>query len=113
VSLIPEFHFLDASLTREQREKAIDQWVEKQVKRLLAGGPVKINKMLLDRNDFIWLSHIIENRRNSFLHEAKTDASKERLAIIAEKGFESVEYLTRLFDDMVAQQSEDTELDVV
>jgi hypothetical protein len=98
--LIPEFHFLTTDLSREEREKLILEWVDKQVKKLLSAGDIEINKLKFNETDFIWLMHIDENRKNSFLYELRKELQNDRLKVIKEDGFSSKKYLTQVMSDI-------------
>lgn len=55
------------------------EWVDIQVKKLMSYGAVETNKMKFSETDFIWLMHIDENRKNSWLYELKKELQDGRL----------------------------------
>lgn len=59
--------------------------------------------MIMLKEQFIWLQFIIETRRNSYLHEDKQAAQAKRIQLIKEKGFDSVDYLKQIFEDVCNQ----------
>ena len=77
--LHPEFNFLDASLSAEERERLILAWVEKMISKLLKFGHIQAKNLKFDAADFIWLSHIIENRKQVFLFDEKRTRQAKRI----------------------------------
>ena len=69
--LTPEFNFLSASLSSQERERLIVEWVEKMIAKLLKYGHIQVKNLEFEAADFIWLLHIIENRRQVFLFDEK------------------------------------------
>lgn len=69
--LTPEFNFLSASLSAQEKERLIVQWVEKMIGKLLKYGHIQVKNLEFEAADFIWLLHIIENRKQVFLFDEK------------------------------------------
>ena len=47
------------------------EWVEKMIAKLLKYGHIQVKNLEFEAADFIWLLHIIENRRQVFLFDEK------------------------------------------
>lgn len=54
--------------------------------------------VLSDKNDFLWLCSIIENVSKTLLHNDRESLQTERLALLQNKGFNSVEYLEMIIE---------------
>ena len=68
---VPRFHFISVSLTSEERDKAITEWVKEQILSLTEGGIMKAPGGLLPKTDFLILCNIVENRIKAFIFEEK------------------------------------------
>ena len=94
---------MDGSLDMEKKEEQITKWAKEQIDSLLAqteGNTLRAQNGVLEKEDFLILVNIIENRIKVFLSEEKANNQKKREAIIAEKGLDSLEYFERLLQDV-------------
>ena len=94
---------MDGSLDMEQKEEQITKWAKEQIDSLLAqteGNTLRAQNGVLEKEDFLILVNIIENRIKVFLSEEKANNQKKREAIIAERGLDSLEYFERLLQDV-------------
>ena len=65
---------------------------------MLQNGELVLKNRLLSKDDFYWLSHIIENLFKTQTFESRLEAQNVRVSIIQTSGIESAEYLEVLHD---------------
>ncbi len=82
----------------------IDEWVDRQIKDLLAAnkdGVLRVDekKFYLSRQDFLDLTNIAQNHVRVHQYNRRTSEQVVRTQIIKEKGFDSEEYLDLLIEN--------------
>ena len=69
---VPRFHFIPASLSSAEKEKAISTWVKEQILSLTEGDTLKAPGGQLSKTDFLILCNIVENRIKAYLFDEKS-----------------------------------------
>jgi len=95
-----EFFFIDESMSQAEKEKAIEEWVLKQIKFLMMEGDLKAPDGCLNKDDFLWLCHILENKLNCQKFDEKKRLQSSRIQLINDKGFDHVDYIKQVNADV-------------
>ena len=87
----------------ETKEEQITKWAKEQIDSLLGQNEentLRAKNGVLEKEDFLILVNVIENRIKVFLSEEKANNQSKREKIIAERGLDSLEYFERLLQDI-------------